>query len=403
MIEYTEELRDPSTIRLRRTDYDKDKLKELATYVKINGIHKPPIIKEDGTIVLGGRLTLAAIINEMNPIRVRVIPNETSDITCRSIYIQEKLGREHLQWYDQVVMQKELHELRQAEYGAGAKGKKTGWSLRDTAAELDLALGSLSENIRLADAVLANPSLKKIEDRQTAKRIILTEQRRITAELGTAMPSDVITNHVFHGSAEQILPVFPDKTFDCCITDPPWTDYIDKKLTKDEFTLDVFKEIYRVLKPNSFLYAFVSTTDFAIYLQQLKEIGFNVQKYPLIWVKEGVLSQGNAPWQYQRNYEPILLAVKGSPALTRDMLSSVYNFPGVRPPQMIHPNEKPKGIIKVLLEHSTYEGSLVLDPFGGSGVVADSCMDMQRKYITIEKDAKFYTGIKDRLDKKGRK
>jgi DNA modification methylase len=397
MIEYTTKFIDPKKILLPSFEYDKASIVELANFIKVSGLQNKPIVRQDMTIIAGKRRVLACIHANIDEIEIKVANETITETEACLISLHENLGRNNLQWYDCVCLQRQLHDLRQDEHGKSKSGSKVGWSLRDTAEELGISLGALSENLRIADEVLRNPSLRKIQDKETAKRIILTDRKRVAAEMNTALPSLIQTNQVFHGSSEEILLLFPDKVFDVCITDPPWLEYVDKDLTKDEFTESVFTQVYRKLKNDSFLYMFVSTDDFYIYRKNLEKIGFSVQKFPLIWIKEGVLSLGGRSWQYQRNYEPILVAVKGAPALTRDILSSVYSTPGVSSSARIHPNEKPTSIIKILLENSSYEKSVVLDPFGGSGVVAEACIQTGRSYVTIERDAKYYAGIVDRL------
>ena len=58
-----------------------------------------------------------------------------------------------------------------------------------------------------------------------------------------------------------------------------------------------------------------------------------------------------------------------------------------RPPLPVsggYPTEKPKELIKQIIEQSTYKGDLILDPFGGSGVVMEEALKLQRKVHTID-------------------
>jgi len=54
-----------------------------------------------------------------------------------------------------------------------------------------------------------------------------------------------------------------------------------------------------------------------------------------------------------------------------------------------HPTEKPLSLYLELLADFTNPGDLILDPFGGSGKVAMACKIMQRRCITIERDATY--------------
>lgn len=327
-----------------------------------------------------------------------VLPNGLSDDEIQEITISENLKRYNLPWWEQVVKRAELHALRQKQHGVGRQGKKTGWSLRDTAEEMGIGFGTLSEDLRLADAVMANPNLRKIEDKRTAKRLIFHEAKRMEAEAEAGLDIKAEYNCVLCGNSAEILKFYPDNTFDVVFTDPPWLEYKDERLVKDDETIKVFKEVFRVMKSDSFLYAIVSTPDFILYQKQLPEFGFKVQQMPLIWVKQNVISHGLRSWEYGRDYEPILLAVKGNPVLNLSgQISAVYSSPAVHPSRLIHPNEKPVDVPTHFLSHCTYDGSMVLDPFGGSGVTAEACKTMGRRYVIIERDKKYADNIERRL------
>jgi DNA modification methylase len=122
-------------------------------------------------------------------------------------------------------------------------------------------------------------------------------------------------------------------------------------------------------------------------------------------------------WRTEKNYklfpnttESVLFIIKDSKPFIREFLkdeiAQVYN------PQMgltdvwrdidfysekrFHPTQKPLKLIKRLIEASSNPNDLVLDPFGGSGSTMASCMQLNRQYITIEKDEEYYNLIKSR-------
>lgn len=383
---------------------DQEQLEGMIASIKGRGLIHPPLIKENFEIVVGKlRLSAIKVLDPTGFIECKVCASNLSPDEYQIESIHENLKRFNLTWQAQVLYEKELHDIRIAQHGdvRGERGggHKVAWTLRDTAHELKMSFGLLSEDIRIAQVILANPDFSKVKDKQTAKQIIFKQLKQITQEQGVTRPISFETDVCHHGSSEIVLTAYDDCTFDACITDPPWLEYKDDKLTKDVFTLDVFKQVYRVLKQNSFLYAFVSTQDWMIYYSDLQKIGFSVQKWPLIWVKEGVLSRGTRTWEYQRDYEPVLLAVKGSPALTGNMLSSIFSCKVIPSMKLTHPNEKPPEVMKRLLDNCSYEGSLVLDPFAGSGVVLEACKNMKRRYIGIERDTKYFHQIVKRLEK----
>lgn len=363
-------------------------------------LHAITVIDKEGTfwVKAGQKRYFASRELGHQTIQALVLPADTPPEKIQEITIQENLKRYNLPWWEQVEKEKELHDLRQKQHGKGRQGIKAGWSLRDTAEELGMGFGTLSEDLRLAEAVMANPNLRKIDDKTTAKRLIFNTAKRIEAEVEAGLSTKTEFNVVYHGNSVEILKHIPANTFDVCFTDPPWIDYKDASLTKDTSTLNVFKEVYRVMKQDSFLYAIVSTTDFIVYIKELAQIGFKIQEIPLIWHKQNVVSHGLRSWEYTRDFEPILLAVKGSPVLVNSgKVSAVYSSPAVHPTKLIHPNEKPVDVPMHFLEHCSYEGSMVLDPFGGSGVTAEACLNMGRRYVAIEREKRFFDGIEKRI------
>ncbi len=64
----------------------------------------------------------------------------------------------------------------------------------------------------------------------------------------------------------------------------------------------------------------------------------------------------------------------------------------------IHSTQKPLKLIKRLLLASSNEGDLVVDPFAGSGSTALAAIQLNRNYITIEKDVDYCNVMKERIE-----
>ena len=54
-----------------------------------------------------------------------------------------------------------------------------------------------------------------------------------------------------------------------------------------------------------------------------------------------------------------------------------------------HPTQKPLGLLKRIIEASTHEGDLILDPFNGSGTTGIAAKMLNRKYIGIEQEQEY--------------
>lgn len=63
-----------------------------------------------------------------------------------------------------------------------------------------------------------------------------------------------------------------------------------------------------------------------------------------------------------------------------------------------HPTCKPLRIIETLIRNSSKENDVVLDCFLGSGTTAIACKNLNRNYIGIEINPKWYKIAKNRLE-----
>lgn len=394
--------------------YDPDEFKRLKESISKNGLLHPLILQGDNPPykIVAGRarfLALRELTQENEAIHywmLNTVILPESNGNTNEISLHENLRRHNLPWYEQVELERELHELRITQHGPKPAGRpktgvKTGWSQNDTARELGIALGVFSEDLSLADELKRNPNLRNVKDKTTAIKLVRAAAKRTIAEMEQAIPSSTEMDEVLLGDSAVVLKSLPSNTFDCCITDPPWSEYKDEELRAEQKTLlPIFFELYRVLKSEAFLFIVTSTTDFKFYASELPKLGFRIQSYPLIWQKTKTITYGRAPWQFARDYEPIMVAVKGDPSLTSGIeVSSILKFDNVHYTKMIHPHEKPIELITNLLRLSTHPGAKIIDPFAGSGATLQACKESDRRFIGIEKEKKFYDKIVERLRK----
>jgi site-specific DNA-methyltransferase (adenine-specific)/modification methylase len=59
-------------------------------------------------------------------------------------------------------------------------------------------------------------------------------------------------------------------------------------------------------------------------------------------------------------------------------------------PRGDHPTQKPVGIMEWCISHLPDGTETVLDPFMGSGTTGVACMNLQRKFIGIEREQKYF-------------
>lgn len=151
-------------------------------------------------------------------------------------------------------------------------------------------------------------------------------------------------------------------------------------------------EVYRILKPNTHCYVMINARNFKNLQQAAEDAGFIFQQI-LIWDK------GNAtPNKYYMNaFEMILMLRKGKAKNINNMgTTNVLRIPNVRNKK--HPTEKPVSLMRVLIENSSQEGDIVMDSFMGAGAAGVACRQLDREFIGVELDEKYYKIAEDRIN-----
>ena len=228
---------------------------------------------------------------------------------------------------------------------------------------------------------------------------------------------------LYKGDCLEILKDIPDKSVDLIVTDCPYR-IVQGGCTniprKDEpsgifnrrntFTQanaksgklfdnndiefkDWLPDVYRVLKDNTHCYIMINARNLKDLQQAAEDVGFKFQNI-LIW------NEGNAtPNRYYLNaYEMILMLRKGNAKNINNMgcknIIDIKNIRGTK----LHPTEKPVELNKVFIENSSNEGDLVIDPFMGAGACGVACKELNRNFIGIEIDEKYFNIAKERLN-----
>lgn len=157
-------------------------------------------------------------------------------------------------------------------------------------------------------------------------------------------------------------------------------------------------EFYRILKNGSHCYVMTNHINLIKMLNTFTECGFHFVK-SLIWDKGNkIMGQ-----YYMSQFEYILFFRKGegkpiNNCGTSDILR-IYNkktkdFKG----QNLHDTEKPISLYELLIQNSSNENDIVLDPFVGSGSFLVACHNTKRNCIGFELDKEYYDKAKQRLD-----
>jgi DNA modification methylase len=185
------------------------------------------------------------------------------------------------------------------------------------------------------------------------------------------------------GDSREVLKRVPSASVDVVLTDPPWGVGFDEY---DDFNvfLQVRDELYRVMKPDSWLVFFHTPKriyDIQPYLQRFRYVWM----IPYIYASFG--SHSRNPLGSQATYSIIMVFAKGEPKIKTSRRDLIYSdeLPvvegNVREPQF-----KPTFTVSVLVTMFTREGDLVLDPFAGYGSIPLVCELFRRRWMAVERD-----------------
>ena len=203
----------------------------------------------------------------------------------------------------------------------------------------------------------------------------------------------------------------PDACVDLIVTDPPYgISYISHMSTdvaykervmhtewdRDFDFTDYHKELYRVLKDDSFMYVWGSFENY----ETMRAVGMD---RVLVWDK-GVIGMGDLK-DWGIGFELVYVFKKGRPKLRGKRVSGVFRIsqrknrrhvPGFFG-KTLHPTQKPVSVMRYLIEKSSDIGDIVLDAFMGSGTTALACKQTKRHYIGYEVEPSYCRIAENRL------
>lgn len=195
---------------------------------------------------------------------------------------------------------------------------------------------------------------------------------------------------------------------------------------------ELWKQYDRVCKPNAAIVLF-GQEPFTSYLR-LSNI--KNWKYDWYWEKERLVNIAQVKRRAGKTVETISVFYKKQPTYNPQMIKhngplrgnkvkngkmgkltncsenkvKEYNDTGYRYPTQVlkfqrdcltsnlHPTQKPVDLCEYLIKTYSNEGDLILDNCAGSGSTLVAARNLNRKFIGIEKEEKYFNIIKERLN-----
>ena len=230
-------------------------------------------------------------------------------------------------------------------------------------------------------------------------------------------------NTIFHGNSFDLIKQIKnqDLKVDLILTDPPYNIGQEKKLTKKNGQIvtnqkawgaeyndnqselkikkwfkQLAKDFFDILSDRGSCLIFFDRNKPYLLEPFYKLFDF---KNSIVFVKNNPIPQIRKV-NYRSSFEQCFWFSKGSDYflkfVSQKEMKNVF-FGNIGNKQSTHPNEKYPWMIEPLIKRHSQKGDIVLDPFAGSGVVAEVCKRYKRKYILCDQRKKYLIEAKNRL------
>lgn len=239
-------------------------------------------------------------------------------------------------------------------------------------------------------------------------------------------------NKIHLGDCLELMKDIPDKSIDMILCDLPYGTTACKWDTIIPFE-PLWEQYHRVIKNNGAIVLTASQPFTSVLvISNIKNF-----KYEWIWEKENSTGFVNANARPLKKHENIIIFSKGSANSTNKSmkyypqnlleinkiakygsrggylgerksqknihLQKYTNYPTTilkfkRDKEKLHPTQKPVPLFEYLIRTYTNEGDLVLDNCIGSGTTAIACINTNRNFIGIEKDATYFEIANKRIE-----
>ena len=231
------------------------------------------------------------------------------------------------------------------------------------------------------------------------------------------------------GDCLELMKDISDGSVDAIITDPPYGTTACKWDSVIDFEL-MWQKLNRIIKPNGAIILFGSEP----FSSALRMSNIKNYKYDLIWQKSKCGSPFTAKYKplnkhenlsifekkgrkttynpqmkegkpYRRKWTPnkknnMKYGIKGVQTDNKGTRhpSTILNFPQKwRRQDQVHPTQKPVELMEWLIKSYTNENETVLDFTMGSGTTGVAAKNLNRNFIGIEQDQKYFNIAEQRI------
>lgn len=169
---------------------------------------------------------------------------------------------------------------------------------------------------------------------------------------------------------------------------------------KEDLDWDLlFKEYYRVLRKGGTLLIFFDIWKSNV-MKEFAEKNKFKQPRVCSWVKNNPVPINSKLNYLSNSTEYFFTFVKGKkPTFNSEYDNGIYRYPLCHGKERLdHPTQKPLGLISELVLKHSNPGDIVLDTFAGVFTTGVACDNLNRKWIGIERDVKYFEIGNRRID-----
>lgn len=212
---------------------------------------------------------------------------------------------------------------------------------------------------------------------------------------------------LIQGDCLEVMRGMGDKSVDAVITDPPYgINYQSaRRIDKDDrfpiisgdtnLNLDWIYQSFRITKNDGCLFCFCRWDTEQQFKQIIIDAGWKLQSQ-VIWDR-GIHGLGDLKRQYAPMHDNALFATKQDFEFPSHRPKSVYRVDRVHGDKLLHPTQKPNGLMKRITIDLSKKDATILDPFMGSGTTGVACVQTNRNFIGIEIDKGYFDIAQERI------
>ena len=353
--------------KLKKGDKEYEKIKQ--SLLKF-GYVDPIIVNKDLTVI-GGHQRLTVLKDlDYETAKCVIVDLSKEDEKALNIALNKITG----QWDDQLLADL-LLDLQESDYNLDLTGFEP--------PEIDDILSNVHDKDLSDDDFDVEEELKKPTFSKRGDIWQLGKHRVICGDSTKAE------------TYEQLL---GDKKANLVVTDPPYNVDVEEtagKILNDnmpdsefyQFLFDMFTQVEKHIESDASIYVFHADTEGLNFRKAFKDAGFYLSGC-CIW-KKNSLVLGRSPYQWR--HEPVLYGwrQKGKHQWFSDRKqTTIWEYDRPKSSKD-HPTMKPIPLMAYPIQNSSMRGTIVLDPFLGSGSTLMAADQTGRVCYGIELDEKF--------------